>query len=296
VDFLQNTAADIALSFNNEVIYSRIRNAGIRAELLFTLLTSQGSSPDQSSDLVLRPANTTAAASTEAFLSSRLKFTKDPHGQEICLLDVGDQEIGVMMGWESEIMQETVIKLCNNHEYIDRGLKILNIGFGLGMIDTLFQSLPTPPSQHIIVEPHPDVLQHMKDLGWYDKKYVKILEGKWQDFVDSNVILDIGGFDVIYTDTFSENYKDLHQFFTHIPELLADSTSRFGFFNGLGATNALFYDVYTHLSELHLADIGIDVEWSEVDLGNEEKWGKTREYFTMPLYRLPVCKIAITAQ
>lgn len=71
----------------------------------------------------------------------------------------------------------------------------------------MFQSLSTPPSHHIIIEPHPDVLQHMRSLGWYDKKGVTILEGKWQDFIDSDAILGLGGFDVVYTDTFSEDYK-----------------------------------------------------------------------------------------
>jgi len=53
--------------------------------------------------------------------------------------------------------------------------------------------------------------------------------------------------------------------------------------------NALFYDVYTRLSDLHLADIGVDVDWSDVDVThtNKDRWGKTREYFTMPIYRLP---------
>lgn len=36
---------------------------------------------------------------------------------------------------------------------------------------------------------------------------MKILEGKWQDYIDSPELLDVGGFDVIYTDTFSEEYK-----------------------------------------------------------------------------------------
>ena len=55
-------------------------------------------------------------------------------------------------------------------------------------------------------------------------------------------------------------------------------------------TDALFYDVYTRVSELHLADIGIDVEWSDVDVfeGHADRWGKTREYFAMRTYRLPV--------
>lgn len=47
----------------------------------------------------------------------------------------------------------------------------------------------------------------MKDLGWHTKPGVRILEGKWQDFVDSDDILGIGGFDVVYTDTFAEDYK-----------------------------------------------------------------------------------------
>lgn len=58
----------------------------------------------------------------------------------------------------------------------------------------------------MIIEPHPDVLKHMRSQGWFDKQGVKILEGKWQDFVESEELLEIGGFDVIYTDTFSEDY------------------------------------------------------------------------------------------
>lgn len=54
--------------------------------------------------------------------------------------------------------------------------------------------------------------------------------------------------------------------------------------------DSLFYDVYTRLSDLHLTEIGVDVEWSDLDVtqGEEERWGKTREYFAMPIYRLPV--------
>lgn len=47
----------------------------------------------------------------------------------------------------------------------------------------------------------------MRQMGWYDKENVLILEGKWQDFVESDKLLEIGGFDAIYTDTFSESYK-----------------------------------------------------------------------------------------
>lgn len=97
-------------------------------------------------------------------------------------------------------------------------------------------------------------------MGWYDKENVLILEGKWQDFVESDKLLGIGGFDAIYTDTFSENYKgallkqrgcpslcyrktdrryvtDLYAFFEHVPDLLRGPKSVFSFFNGLGATS-----------------------------------------------------------
>lgn len=104
-------------------------------------------------------------------------------------------------------MHETVHLLCDDHENLAEGLKVLNVGFGLGIIDTMFQSLSTPPALHVIIEAHPDVQAHMREQGWYDKKGVKILEGKWQDFIEDPALLEVGGFDVIYTDTFSEDYQ-----------------------------------------------------------------------------------------
>jgi hypothetical protein len=73
-------------------------------------------------------------------------------------------------------------------------------------IDSYFQALPVPPSTHVIIEPHPDVLKYMREQGWYDKKGVIILEGKWQSFVGTKILDDVV-FDVVYTDTFSEEYE-----------------------------------------------------------------------------------------
>ncbi|EGN99888.1 hypothetical protein SERLA73DRAFT_106759 [Serpula lacrymans var. lacrymans S7.3] len=292
VDNLQNTAADIALSLNNQECYTLIRDAGIRSELLLALLSARSTLSSTPSSFVIRDTDDSAAGSTDAFISSKLRFTKDEFGQEICLLKLKDDEVGVMMGWEREISEFIPdTRLCESHSNYSQGLKILNVGFGLGIIDTFFQSVAHPPSHHVIIEPHPDVLQHMRDNGWYNKTGVKILEGRWQDFIESEELLGFGGFDVIYTDTFSENYEELRKFFGHLPDLMDGPESRFSFFNGLGATNALFYDVYTHLSELHLAEDGLDVDWSDVEVGTDEsenRWGKTREYFTLPIYRLPV--------
>ena len=94
--------------------------------------------PDESMDaadgtLILREKDTTATGSNTAFLESKLRYTVDEHGQEICMLKVGEEEVGVMMGWEKGIMQETVKKLCHDHPN-NGSLKVLNVGFGLGIV------------------------------------------------------------------------------------------------------------------------------------------------------------------
>jgi protein arginine N-methyltransferase 2 len=66
--------------------------------MLLALLSSRSELP---SSIFLKAEDDTAMGSTDAFLSSRLKYTRDKNGQEICLLEAdGDQEVGVMMGWE----------------------------------------------------------------------------------------------------------------------------------------------------------------------------------------------------
>lgn len=59
-------------------------------------------------------------------------------------------------------------------------------------------------------------------------------------------------------------------------------------------TDPSFYDIYTHISELHLANVGIDVNWSDIDVSldiEEDRWGQSREYFSLPIYRLPIGKM-----
>ncbi|KAI6033105.1 hypothetical protein F5J12DRAFT_798743 [Pisolithus orientalis] len=295
VDDLGNTAGDIALSMNNEECYKLIRDAGIRAELLLAVLSSRSSLVQSASTLVIDSEDNTAAGSNDKFLASRLQYTTDANGQEICLLKFKDDtEIGVMMGWEREIMCKTVDELCSNHPRLKEGLRILNVGFGLGIIDTLLQELSEPPSLHVIIEAHPDVLAHMRERGWHDKPGVKVMAGKWQNVIQSKEFRDLGKFDVVYNDTFAEGYQELHKFFKLLPDLMAGSEGRYSFFNGLGATNALFYDVYSRVSECHLSDIGAEVRWSsvQVDSGeDQERWGRTREYFTQPVYRLPIAQL-----
>jgi len=69
-------------------------------ELILHVLASHGAEADA---LVLKEEDDTALGSTDQFLSSHLRYTTDAHGQDICLLQSGGTEIGVMMGWERGI-------------------------------------------------------------------------------------------------------------------------------------------------------------------------------------------------
>lgn len=90
--------------------------------------------------------------------------------------------------------------MCPRYDYVQSGLSQMHM-----QIDSYFQALPVSPSTHVIIEPHPDVLKRMREQGWYDKKGITILEGKWQDFVGTKMLEGMA-FDAVYTDTFSEEY------------------------------------------------------------------------------------------
>lgn len=132
MDNLRNSAGDIALSLNNEACYTLIRDAGIRSgvctvryalgdqssssvELLLALLSSKGVSSDSPLSLVLKATDFTAAGSTDTYLTTPLKYTKDKYGQEICVVKVDDEEeVGVMMGWERDISEYASISILNS--------------------------------------------------------------------------------------------------------------------------------------------------------------------------------------
>ncbi|GAA5844760.1 hypothetical protein JCM11251_002271 [Rhodosporidiobolus azoricus] len=288
VDNLGCTAGDIAFSMNHADCYQLLLEEGIRAEMLRALLEAAGGADSEEEDEEMvedgeqvpvegekteeegKGGRGKSTSSDNAlFLSTPLNFTRDSSGQPIALDAEGN---GVMMGWETDIMRKTVDAVLSSGEKEGgcwagrRGksweelkseeegeretLNVVNVGFGLGIVDTFLQS--AHPSAHLIIEPHPSK-QWSKDLE----------EGKEEGY---------GMWDVVYFDSYSEHYSDLHLFFQALPDLLSSSPSaRFSFFHGLGATSRLLYDVYTTVSELHLRKIGIQVEWREVDVGEGGK-------------------------
>ncbi|OLL24863.1 Protein arginine N-methyltransferase 2 [Neolecta irregularis DAH-3] len=267
LDRNSETPACLARRLGCMEIYEVMISAGVRTEMLLNLL---GRKETEDKD----------AKNNSKYLSSELKFTKSVNGSET-LLDSENSE--VMMSWETEIMRQTAEVLLPR-----KGLSVLNIGFGLGIVDGFFQE--KKPRKHVIVEAHPDVLHEMRSRGWYEKEGVQIIEGRWQDFCED---LPVEAFDAVYYDCFAESYADLRLFFDSAVGLL-DQNGIFSFFHGLGADFQTFYDVYTRLAELDLScEFGFEVEYKDipVDFSEEERKGVQRKYFKVDVYKLPICKL-----
>ncbi|KAK8206538.1 Arginine N-methyltransferase 2 [Zalaria obscura] len=212
------------------------------------------------------------------YLASALTFKDDR------LLDADKN--GVMMAWETDIMQKTADLLAP-----EEGLRVLNVGHGMGIVDGIFQS--KNPGTHHIIEAHPAVIQRMKEEGWDKKPGVTVHEGRWQDIVPK-LVEQNEVFDAIYFDTFAEDYAALKEFFSEYVIGLLDQEGRFGFFNGLGADRQVCYDVYTKVVEMDLFEAGLDTEFQEIaipDLQEKGEWeGVRRKYWALDTYRMPTCK------
>ena len=97
-----------------------------------------------------------------------------------------------MMGWERPVMKRVSEIITFNQG------RVLNIGFGMGIVDSFIQE--RNPLHHTIIENHPDVYTKMVSDGWLEKENVSVICDKWQ-----NVIEVIGKFDGIYLDTWYDN-------------------------------------------------------------------------------------------
>ncbi|KAM3460872.1 hypothetical protein NHJ6243_005548 [Beauveria neobassiana] len=234
---------------------------------------------------------------SDEYLQSNVTYDGDK------LLD--DDLNGVMMAWETDIMRRSVAALLPpSSSSTTPGKRILNIGFGMGIIDGLFAALS--PAKHHIIEAHPGVLSHVASgrtsfgAAWEatspEPGAFHMFSGKWQDVVPT--LMERGElYDAIYFDTFGEDYAQLRTFFTEYVPALLDMDGRFGFFNGLGADRRVCYDVYAQVVEMHASEAGLDVEWQTVDVdmsrlkeeGKGEWEGVRRRYWTLDTYKLPIC-------
>lgn len=232
----------------------------------------------------------------QSYLNTKLEYTDDS-------LITKDRKDGVMMAWETDIMKlgsdtlfqgGTIIDSTTNEE--DSEIYILNIGFGMGIIDGFIQQ--QNPTKHYICEAHPDVLEKLRKDGWYEKKNVVILEGKWQEKLDELLSNGEIFFNGIYYDTFLEHYSDMLELFDYVVGLLKPH-GVFSFFNGLGADREIIYEVYKKLVEIDLNNYGLNCKFTEIEIpkemlqDNDDKsvWDKVkRSYWSCPVYFHPEIK------
>lgn len=186
----------------------------------------------------------------------RLTYTDDGR-----LLD--EKGHAIMMDWEKPIMEKSAEIICRN------GGRVLNVGFGMGLIDTAIENYPI--TEHWIIEPHLDVFTKMMDDGWHLKPHVKILHGDWQWFMKY-----LPKFDGIYIDTWDEVIDDFHR---NAPNML-NPNGVYSFFNnprgdekGLHLTDIdheIFQDICNidfhelsldHIDDVHKQTVSGDFYW-----------------------------------
>lgn len=113
---------------------------------------------------IARTANKNGNANGD-YLEDRVTFSEDK------LMDSNSKAI--MMAWEKPLMEAHAKAVCSG------GGHILNVGFGMGLVDTAIQQYA--PVKHTIIEAHPEVYDRMIRTGWGEKDNVKIIFGRWQD-------------------------------------------------------------------------------------------------------------------
>lgn len=316
IDADDETPGCLARKLGLKELYEIMVDAGVRAEMLLNRLdkyhvlrvseddddeedeenegafeepedsdSNQSQSLDQSPDpksnyneSTASPSGSNAPLDNTTYLSSSLSI----HSTH--LLD--SSRNGIMMSWETPIMERTAAILAPSP-----GLRILNVGYGMGIIDDFFQK--SSPAAHHIIEAHPSILAQMRANPTWSSPTVTIHAGRWQDVVH-NLIAQGQLFDVIYFDTFAEDYSAFRDFFSDFVIRLLDERGRWGFFNGLGADRQVCYDVYGKVVEMDLFEAGFDTEWTIVevpDMKAGEEWeGVKRKYWALREYRLPICR------
>ncbi|KAF8247353.1 arginine N-methyltransferase 2 [Wilcoxina mikolae CBS 423.85] len=262
--------------------YELLVDAGVRAEMLLGRMAGWGvldSDDDDEEEEEEEKEPKDADVNTDRYLSAPLTYDAEK------LVDKDAN--GVMMAWETGIMQRSVEELLSSDA---KGMRVLNVGFGMGIVDAAFQAR-LDAGKHVIVEAHPDVLAKMEKDGWVQKPGVTVLQGRWQEALTP--LLETGEvFDAIYFDTFAEEYSSLKTFFSEFVIALLAEGGRFSFFHGLGADRRVSWDVYTRVVELDLLDAGLDTTWIdvEIDVSDEEWRGVRRRYWDVGgVYRLPIC-------
>ncbi len=172
IDRQGQCAGNYATTAEHWAIVNLLVEWGTRAELILGAI--ERTSRDGNTNLPSSAPNARVEhepSTKPDYLRQRLQYTED--GQALLALLDADND-AVMMEWERPLMKAHAQVLMDGP-----GKRVMNIGFGMGIIDSALQELQ--PELHIIVEAHPDVYKRMLASGWDKKPNVRICFGKWQD-------------------------------------------------------------------------------------------------------------------
>ena len=176
IDRQGQCAGNYATNSEHWEVVNVLVDAGTRAELILgasirherqTATSNANQRPQQQGDISQRSSDTSIhgrpvehePCTKPDYLRQRLSYTADGKA----LLD-SDQD-AVMMEWERPMMDAhaSILMEGSNHNN-NSSKRVLNVGFGMGIIDSTLQKLQ--PELHIIVDAHPDVYQRMLDERW----------------------------------------------------------------------------------------------------------------------------------
>lgn len=272
-DLLGLTAGDVAFACSHQHVFDALVARAATAER--AKLGALGPAERAQVGSGPQPKRRRQSAEHEAYVHQRLHYDAGR------LLDAGKH--GVMMCWESPLMAKHAEVLLPKSS-----ADVLNIGFGLGLVDGLLQA--RHPRSHTIVEVHPDVLAEMKLRGWHEKPGVVVHAGRWQDVVDH---FPPGSFDAIFVDTWRETYTEVRCLFAELPRLLRPG-GRFSYFNGFAPHNIFEHAVICRMAQLDLSDLGLQCAILPVEVGalSEDVWKGVRQcYWQFETYYLPLAML-----
>ena len=148
----------------------------------------------------------------QRYVESDVKYT-----DQVLRSDVNTCHI--MSDHETLIMEESAKVVCQN------GGSVLNVGFGMGIIDGFIRQ--HRPEKHTIIDIHPQVIQKAIEMGFNES--ATLLEGDWKTYVNQWKE-DGTKFDGIYFDTFS--FED-DQWFNFVKEVdsILNPGGIFSYFN-----------------------------------------------------------------
>eukprot|EP00397_Hematodinium_sp_SG-2012_P021897 GEMP01022653.1.p1 GENE.GEMP01022653.1~~GEMP01022653.1.p1 ORF type:complete len:321 (+),score=68.88 GEMP01022653.1:729-1691(+) len=186
---------------------------------------------------------------------------------------------GVMMGWERVLMRAHVETLLAGRE---GPIRILNVGFGMGIFDALVQEVGAQKNctiHHTICEPHPDVLAKMDEHGWASK--ATIVRSTWQQMVFTTA-----KYDAIFFDTYEEGLVDLFAFFAKASSGLAVGGC-LSYYNGAAPYNLFFHMVQNEACREHLRSLGCSTSFELIDVGDID-WSESKQrYWQFDHYLVP---------